>query len=192
MLDFQQGHQQREQIGRDTLSAPLLIQALPRYVGDAVARHKGELLVHVAEAVDEELSGLEHWALHGQLVSYHARLVKRRANREDCEMTKYKAGDEVTLSAKITTPEAAGFEGMMAIRLKSWGPDSACVWIRVDDITTHTPKPRELKVGDVVGLEGAPECFRWVVMALHDDCVWLRGEKSHDYSCVRKTQIVRT
>jgi hypothetical protein len=105
-------------------------------------------------------------------------------------MVKYKAGDEVTVRARARDVDHYPEVGLAFTNGKT--PElTYALYLSETQITTHTPKPRELKVGDVVGLEGAPECFRWVVLALQDDWAWLRGEESRAYSSARKTQIVR-
>ena len=108
-------------------------------------------------------------------------------------MAKYEIGDEVTLKGRLTGGRDQA--GALHIELCVGGDTTAIlpahVWAFPDAFLTHTPKPRELKVGDAVGLEGAPENFRWQVLAVHDEWAWLVSENAGAYCSARKTQIVQ-
>ena len=102
-------------------------------------------------------------------------------------MTNYKAGDEVTVRGKIA--QGARDSGRIHVLFDTL-PWADVLAVREDMIATHTPKPRELEVGDVVGLEGAPEHFRWTVIGLHGEWAWLSSSKGA-YASAKKIQIVR-
>ena len=64
-------------------------------------------------------------------------------------MTNYKAGDEVTVRGKIALDATDNGRVRVLFDTITWADGMA---VRADMIATHTPKPPELKVGDVVGL----------------------------------------
>ena len=101
-------------------------------------------------------------------------------------MTEYKAGDEVTVRGWVKHDTDSSFS--IDVRFDSY---ETGLFLHEQEIVTHTPKPRELKVGDAVGLEGAPENFRWKVLAIHDEWAWLVSENAGAYCSARKTQIVQ-
>ena len=67
-------------------------------------------------------------------------------------MTKYEVGDEVTLKGRISGHRDRA--GGLHIELCVGGDPKvilpAHIWAFPDAFLTHTPKPRELKVGDMV------------------------------------------
>ena len=102
-------------------------------------------------------------------------------------MTNYKAGDEVTVRGKVAHDANDPWCVRVLFDTLSWADGMA---VRADMIATHTPKPPELKVGDVVGLEGAPEHFRWTIIGLHGEWAWLSSSEGA-YASAKKIQIVR-
>ncbi len=102
-------------------------------------------------------------------------------------MTNYKAGDEVTVRGKV----ALDANDPWCVRVLFDTLSGVYrLGVRADTIATHTPKPLELSIGDVVGLEGAPEHFRWTIIGLHGEWAWLSSSEGACASA-RKIQIVR-
>ena len=87
-------------------------------------------------------------------------------------MTEYKTGDEVTVRGwvikdSIDDPKCVdvGFNSLVA-----------GLRIHYSEIATHTPKPRELKVGDIVDIAWSAEGGRWTILAIHKDRAWLLSD----------------
>ena len=100
-------------------------------------------------------------------------------------MTKYKKGDEVTVRARVQDTDYLPTVGLTFTD----GGLTAALYLSETQIATHTPKPRELEVGDVVGLEGAP-LFHRTIIGLHGEWAWLSSGDGA-YVSVKKIQIVR-
>jgi hypothetical protein len=80
-----------------------------------------------------------------------------------------RVGDEVTVRAKV---RAVYEDGKVCVSVKENGYD---VMILSEEIASHTPAPRPLKVGDRVA-SGSGRI--WRIAAIDDDAAWCKSEDS--------------
>ena len=102
-----------------------------------------------------------------------AERVKREAGA--VTMTKYRKGDEVTVHARVRNVDHFPEIGFTFSNGET--PElTFALYLPESQIATHTPKPRELKVGDMVTWDAKVNGYRLVFIGYEHSVIEHRGE----------------